>query len=378
MSINFKTRPVNNNSVAAQPVAPISAESYKYGPRLTSMQYDNLIKQNIAHLNHSRNEAAKVQGEKFIASVLDDEICMQMPGVAIIGTYLRRKHGLANLFVCASMEAFQNKLNEISRMKGNIRMAMIVPGWTTPGSRTVNAEHKILVCIEKVGSKVNIAILDSIECDPYEELGSSNQKARDIQEECGLQIIQYYIQNSTLDKKNTQVYFSIIARQEQPFGCETFALKDAVSFLRDPLFFNKIARPLTDKSRSNRLIYFVIEQLPPPFMKGTQSFKKLARYFIEYPITQASEELKDDPELQQEIAKVKQSIDKHTIYVSYENELAGSNQEIKQNHYNQHRSLKYHLILLNALKSTPAKELQAIISETLLETRRPFFIRALL
>ncbi|MBP7074227.1 MAG: hypothetical protein KBA81_02455 [Rhabdochlamydiaceae bacterium] len=376
MSINFKTRPVNNNSVVAKPAAPISVESYKYGPRLTFVQYNNIIEQNIEHLNHSRSEAAKIQGEKFIASVLDDEICMQMPGVAIIGTYLRRKHGLANLFVCASMEAFQNKLNEISRMKGNIRMAMIVPGWTMPGSTKVEAEHKIPICVEKIGHEVKIAFLDSLGCDPSDEIDSFYQNANDLEE--GLETVLHYIHNSSLDKKNTQVYCCSVDRQRQDFGCETFSLKDAVSFLRDPHFFDKIVTtPLQVESKNNQMTFFEIHLLPPSFMKGTQSFKKLDCYFIMYPITQASEELKDDPELQQEIAKVKQSINNHIIHISYENDPTKNGTEI-QNHYNQHRSLKYHLILLNALKSTPAKELQAIISETLLETRRPFSIRALL
>ena len=51
----------------------------------------------------------------------------EMAGVAIVAAYLKAKHGLQNLFVCKSFEAFQAQLQEISQMEGDVRMALILP-----------------------------------------------------------------------------------------------------------------------------------------------------------------------------------------------------------------------------------------------------------
>jgi hypothetical protein len=52
--------------------------------------------------------------ETFITQVLEDDL-LAMAGIAILAAYLRTKKRLNNLFVCKSLEAFQKKLDEISR-----------------------------------------------------------------------------------------------------------------------------------------------------------------------------------------------------------------------------------------------------------------------
>ncbi len=170
----------------------------------------------------------------------------------------------------------------------------------------------------------------------------------------------WYIYHSKLDWNKTEFYYSSVDRQETGYGCETFALRDAVSFLQEPRFFDKIQKlsvEIEAPARNIRMQLQQINQLPPAFMKGTQNKSALEDYMGSY---------SNDPEKLQEISDLKKTIEKHTVQIE---KIKDDEVKIKtQNHYINHCSMKYHL---SALKMTEPEELQKIISEALLTVPRP-------
>lgn len=358
--------------------ATIPREDYFYGPKLDSKRTKVIREEFDEKIIDECKNLEEESKTPHVKTVFDDD-SLKMPGVAILAAYLRRKKGLDNLFVCKSLEAFQAKLNEISQWKGNIRIAFVLP--CGPEDRTDDDEeydgdagHKIALCLEKVGDSIKIVLLDSLGSNPrdYNPI-IAKSPAEHLQESPGDDtVILWYIFHSQLDWNKTEFYYSFGSRQETGYCYETFALKDAISFLQDPQFFDKIKKSkvvIEAPARNIRIQLQQIDQLPPAFMKGTQDNAALEDYIQHYPQVNTSEGSKSDPEKLQQLLRLKKTIEKHTIQIEKIKE-----EEVKiktQNHYINHHSMKYHLIALNALKMTAPEELQKIISETLLTVPRP-------
>jgi len=341
-------------------------KSYNYGPELTEDEADSLRGSLEARVASTCQALKSRHGEAFVGTIFDEHSYMQMPGVAIIGDYLRRKNGLENLHICASLEALREKLSEISRMEGNIRAALVLPD--SSEHLPVDSpyywamyHHKVAICVEKMGPVVKVAFLDSLSCIIDDFAKSEEPSEPQERTSFGGPAILYAVYSSDLDWKNTQFYYSSIQRQVNGFCCESFALKDAVAFLRDPHFFDKVkAKPVTIKAENQLMELQEITQLPPPFMKGTQKPEVLKSYTDDYPLIETSEGLKPDPLRLQEIEKLQKCIDKHTILISKE----------KQNHYINHRTHKYFGLILHALETQTTEEIQASIAGHLLLAER--------
>ena len=142
---------------------------------------------------------------------------MYMAGVALIATYLKRKHNLNNLHVCETLAAFKNKLKEIASSQNDVKAALIIPIHQHPDEPKRSDQHKITVGIEKIGAKMKIVILDSF--------GENKQ-------------ILSFISNTKL-LKNVEYYTSCVGR-EVPYGCETFAILDSVNFSKESQFLQGI------------------------------------------------------------------------------------------------------------------------------------------
>lgn len=274
-----------------------------------------------------------------------------MPGVAIVAAHLAKKKNVEGLLVCQSLETLADKIEEIGKNPADQKVALIV-GTNSSGPHNPHTnfpQHKVTVCVEKKEGKLTIALLDTQpmegnkEIDPSkatEEIWSGYRKnpqfncqelvyraiykgLREAQTEARLLHSQVHVQNS--------------------FGCVAFALKNGISFLRRSDFFDQIS---VDSSHPIE----VIKQLPPEFMRGAQSTQILNRYKMEggrfdqpFPGTKKT---------------LQMSLDKHLIL--------GSNQKL-QNHYITKKSFKYLKFAAIALDKFKAKEIEAIVSKTLLK-----------
>jgi hypothetical protein len=274
---------------------------------------------------------------------------------------------LNNLFVCKSQEAFQKKLEEISRLEGDTRLALILTDWPEvdeehdkeDGEYGADTTHKLAVCIEKSGPRIKIAILDPMADEddvisPFQVLASPKDLKYIHLDGVGYPL--WYIFHSSLDMTNTSIYYSPIKRQRTYTGCETFALTDGIAFLRDPHFFEKVqAKTVIIQEEGLQLKLHRIESLPPAFMAGTQSLKLLNKYYEKNLERQ-------DPKAMEELRR---KVNKHLV------EVDGT----LQNHYTNQKSIKYHLITAASLEITPTMELQQMIRETLLTTPRLLSIK---
>jgi hypothetical protein len=342
----------------------ISKEAYRYASPQTFSQVSEFRWNVEKKLEEDAEKLSDRHPEAFVKQILDDDE-LTMQGLAILAAYVRRTKGLDNIFVCKSLEAFQKKLDEIGRLEGNIRLSMVLTDWPEvddehdkkDGEYGADIIHKLAVCVEKTGAQVKIAILDPLAADeddisPFKVLSS----AKDLQyvEIDGVAYLLWYIYHSSLDMKNTSVYYSTIRRQHTYTGCETFAFNDAIAFQRNPRFFDHLrAKRLRISEGEAELKLYKIESLPPAFMRGAQSLRLLKEYVEE-------REKSQDPEILQNIATLKRKVETHLV------EVDGK----LQNHSNNQKSIKFHLIAANSLGMISTEELQKIIKETLLTTPR--------
>jgi hypothetical protein len=342
----------------------ISKEAYRYISPQTYSQIDEFRWNVEKKLVDDSEKLSDRHPEAFVKQILDDDE-LTMQGLAILAAYIRRTKGLDNIFVCKSLEAFQKKLDEIGRLEGNIRLSMVLTDWPEvqdehdkkDGEYGADITHKLAVCIEKTGSQVKIVILDPMsahedDISPVKVLSTAKDlKYVDIE---GVDYLLWYIYHSSLDMKNTSVYFSTIRRQRTYTGCETFAFNDAIAFQRNPRFFDHIrTKKLRITEGEAELKLYKIESLPPAFMRGAQSLRLLKEYVEE-------REKSQDPETLQNIATLKRKVETHLV------EVDGK----LQNHSNNQKSIKFHLIAANSLGMISTEELQKIIKETLLTTPR--------
>lgn len=334
----------------------IQKQAYHYTSPQTYSSVDD-FRENVEKKVAADAEKSLDRHPKVLVHQIFQKDQLAMSGIAILATYLRVKKGIDNLFVCKSLEAFQKKLDEISCLKKDIRLALVMTDWPEIKEEQAQEDeeyrsalaHKLVVCLEKKGPQIKIGILDPMGIDdddisPARILASASDLKFALMS--GIDAILWYIYHSSLNMEQTSVYYSKVRRQKTLTGCETFALTDGLSFLRDPHFFENLrAQRLLFKEGKAELKLYKIKLLPPDFMCGTQSLKLLKKY------TQKNPTL---PSL------FHQKIAKHLV------EVDGK----LQNHSINHKSMKYHLIVAAALEKITTKGLQQIIHETLLTTPR--------
>ena len=146
----------------------------------------------------------------------------------------------------------------------------------------------------------------------------------------------WYIYHSGLNLQKTEVYFSTPELQEAGYGCETFALKSALYFLRNLEFFDQI-NPESSQ-QIGELLVKPFKNLPPALLKVSQ-MENIKGVFLKHHLI--------------EVTKGEKS---YTVI---------------QNYYLNHQSMKYHLIALRTLKVLTPEEIEKLLSETLLTVLRP-------
>ncbi len=314
----------------------------------TSYEREKLIAKKILTL------VEKKHPKELLDKIFDEEGFMLMEGVALIGSYLRRKKDLQGLYVCTSVEAFQTELNKISLLKEG-RFAFVLPISIENREKEDkeykgDAGHKMSVCVEKTSEGTNIAILDAmgweIEENDYHifapRLIHKSAKENQYTDVEGRELFWYIINSKLYSPETTKIYFSTVERQHAGFGCETFSLRDGVSFLQERDFFNKIrSDDVLIQEKEASLHLKPITLLPPIFMRSAQSKRLIAQYSEEYP--------RAFPQHQEEVEVLKKILPKHDVN--------------NQNHYIDHRSHKYHFLALTALLELDTQDVKKMIQE---------------
>jgi hypothetical protein len=306
--------------------ASLPRQFYKMDPESADKNLGRLLTQIY------RKEAVAMSRARFIEKIYPDTP-LELAGVAITATYLKEKKGLQNLFVCASLDVLKAQVANIRKMPGDVRAAFIVSECSDDDDdEDEDYFHCSVVCVEKKGSTLKVAHLDSLGVGTA-ELEPQRERRED----------------------QTELYFSSVKRQSLGYGCESFALRDAVAFLEDPQFFDKIqTKKLIGSLQGNRLEYNEIIALPPAFMRGTQSTKILDAYFAAHSGKNSADE----------ISALKKSLAKHVHPIA-------KGRSKQRNYYIVERTLKYQSIMMSALKYLSKQEVKSIISKSLIVDATP-------
>lgn len=287
-----------------------------------------------------------------------------MPGLAVIASYLKQKHEVDNLFVCDSLEAFQHQLHQLSQKPGDFRASMIISvrGMSSKWHFVPENQHKVAIGFEKIGDQIRLISFESGGSSVQTEL--LNKSAMELYDyidpanHLDSTPIFWSINQSNLNLDNVSLYRSNVKREYGAYGCETFALRDAIEFLKTPDLFDRI----TINSNPDSVEIAEVDFLPPQFMKGIQSMTALKIY------------MDSDPELANEPLHKSRSGTTTLKKLVKQNSMTGYAKGLsrrKQNHYISFRSYKYHLMLLEAMKRLSTEELQALIDQTLVRVDRP-------
>lgn len=291
-------------------------------------------------------------------------LSFNMKGLSLIASELKAKHQLEHLHVCDSLEAFQNKLLEISQSEGDLKAALIIPtrGLASYITHVPESQHKTTVCIEKKDGKLKIMYIDSQPWDVDESLVKKPIcELQDLDLAVGNASFGAFwaIYHSGIDMNHVELSRFMPTREHAGFGCETFALKDSVAFLKTDNFFGKMIKGPTPKGSA---ISQVIA-LPPDFMKTTQSLSQIQKYAEEYPAL-ANQNLirrkSDSPRSLQQAVKLrtKKGYNKNS-------------QKVDQNHYTTMFSLKYHKMLLDSMANLETQAIKDKIDSTFVFVDRP-------
>lgn len=287
-----------------------------------------------------------------------------MPGVALVAAYLKEKKKIEGLFVCETLEALSTKVHEIGQNPADQRVAFVVGAFSSGLKKLVSfgfepnfPQHKVAVLVEKKEGKLSIALMDS---QPVEENKTIDPKNLDQEIWSGYgergrfnaqELVMRAILKGCRDSKIETRLLHSQALIQVSGGCETFALKNCLSFLRDPHFFNNITCSKTKTVAVDPQYKIeVIEQLPPEYMIGAQSTQILDSY------------KRNGGQFHQAFPGKKKTLqnylDTHLITTS--------NKKV-QNHYITKKSFKYLKFATLSLEKLKASEIKSIISRTLVK-----------
>lgn len=269
------------------------------------------------------------------------------PGIALIADHLRKKSNLKNLIVCDTLEILQQKLKEIENTPEDARFSFIVSTHQfeiSPFKREPNEQHKMAICVEKKNQHLHVVVLDS---SPSESSMNPDHINFDISLFTSKELIFSYLMEIGLNPTKTFFYNSKIGRRFGPNGgCAIFALRDAVNFLKNPHFFKQMQIDQGDKLDLTWGTICGIKQLPPEYMKGTQSVTALDCFIQTF-----KEKLNLDPLLK--------SLEKHKAELL---SIKDRKTSAYHNRYIDDRMEKYHRILIKILHDRSDSEINQIIA----------------
>lgn len=272
-----------------------------------------------------------------------------MQGTALLAHYIKCKTGQKDLYVCKNLDAFKEELERIRDNSEDQRAAYVVPTYCDDVNSNKLAgvfQHAYCLCIEKINGKLKIA-------------GLNSQPGPVRLENCHLnpgrfttsELLLGYVKAANLP--NDTQFYTCVPGDHRQFGdegvCATFALRDAITFLKDSAFFQNFEKGSGQGSISDP---FLLKRFPPEFMKGTQSLTVLEKYFSE------NREAAEKP-LGSSGKNLIERVDHHCLIRDSK----------KQNLFMSRRYRKYHLILLFLLNRLKDSHLNELINKNLIVSK---------
>lgn len=289
---------------------------------------------------------------------LPGDFGLWMPGVALVAAYLAEKKKVEGLYVCETLEALLVRLKEIIKNPSNQRCAFVVAGSGLdryiPNFHPNFPQHKISICVEKKDGKLTIALLDSDTSDaPYRAehmiggIWSGNYKS------CKFHYNEEIFRAIMIACRSAGCPARLLTTdvpREQIYGCAVFALQDAVAFLKDANFFDRVVCAKKTFKLDSQYAIEIITRLPPEHMIGMQSNKFIAAYKnaggqFHAPLNGRTKTLQE--------------------YLNA-NLIPVPNSRNPQNHFITKKHFKYLYLALLALKYLPPAQVQSLIGRTLL------------
>ena len=304
-------------------------------------------------LKSTYQESSVDKSEPYLGTVfaVPGTFSFWMKGVAFLASYLESKKNIKGIFVCRNLSEIKSKIEEIHNNPSDQKAALIV-GLSVEYPQY--PQHKASIVIEKKAGQITIAVLDS---QPEEKYGnkdidpvnilSSVEKVKEYSPYSSKEMIYRQIYRACRKSKIPARFLDSVVRRELHGGCTIFALQDAVAFLRDPNFFDKI-------NLSNEIVidsdYKIeqIDQLPAEFLVGTQSISALKSY------EKAGADF--NTPLMGRKKSLMEYLDDHTVVVEGK----------PQNHYITKKFFAYIRFLVQSLETMPEDEVNQVASRCLI------------
>lgn len=282
--------------------------------------------------------------------------------VGLLANYLSKKTGETQFFVCKNLQVFQKEIEKIKNTNEDKRLVLITPTFFSlidPDKKSDCELHNVSVCIEKKNGKMKVCLLDST---PY--VVKMEQVNLDKGDFSSQDLVFSYMRAAQLPN-DTQFYTPYVKLDAEgkttegnrqfttQGGCAVFALRDAIGYLQDKKFFEKLDRFLEKQDQNKKgkgtvTEPFFYRTLPPNFMKITQSMRKLEKYISEN--GELTKELLGKAKI-----TISESIEKHKRSINGKT----------QNWLISHRVLKYQMLCLFLLNHTPDDEFNTMINSKL-------------
>jgi|GEM_PF-6895178 len=247
-------------------------------------------------------------------------------GVALIASYLKQKKGIRNLFVISDSNQVIDEIRRIAENPEDQKVAFITE---VEAEGLDLVKHKVAYCVEKKNGILTLISLDS--------LGESTQNNDLISE------VREFVKN--LGSKGN--YFeNTIKRERSYYGCTIFALQDAIGFLADDHFFEKITYQMEGWKKA-------VTTLPPVCMVGTQSVSQINAYMKE-----RNEKSTILPGKNKSLQKY---LKKYTL-----TGISNEGEQKKQNHYVTNKHYKYIWLINCFIDGLAPEKLEAMVCDGML------------
>lgn len=301
---------------------------------------------------------------------------LTMAGVAVVGSYLAAKRNLKGLHVCETLEAFSQKLNDFIKNEQDGRCAFVVASCESSSDKHLGyypdyPQHKVTVAVEKKNGQLKIAFLDPL-VKKESTIDPKHLNSKEIWDDWGTphaftkqEVVFRAIFKAGLPKE-TELYYSKVPRQGSGYGCWTFALSDAIHFLDNDDFFQKISFEPNEQLLG--FSFNLINALPVPFMIGTQISDSLNKFMLERPTEVTIKTSKGTKQL-------KEYLSKHRVTTQTQ---VGEKTVVKQqNHFITRKTYKYTRIALTILEKTTSEQFEEILYQTYISSsaKKPKYIK---
>lgn len=328
-----------------------STEYKAFKQNWKSLAYSRYAVKTANHLKKAYRGCSVDKTDPHFGYVLNvpAEFSFWMKGIAFMASYLESKKNVQGIFVCRDLRAIHLKIEEVHKNPSDQKMALIV-GLSEDYPQY--PQHKASILIEKKAGNMTIAFLDPMPESHNNEINPNNilsglERLGTYSPYNSREMIFRQIYRACKNSKISAKFFDSAVRRGLRGGCAIFALQDALAFVRDPNFFDKLHVSKEIVIDSEYKIN-VIDLLPPEVLVGTQSISALKTYEksgadFESPLISRKKSLKE-------------YLETHTVIVEGK----------PQNHYITKKFFSYMKFLVQSLETLPEEQIDQIANRCLI------------